>query len=114
MTAKTKPVLTGKLTETVGALDISQQILRILRCTANAFASSLGGFRFKAGTRPWLDGLSQVPAISGPGQSTKPKLPLDKVKSQFFKSPVAGAFFRPCFDVNGSPEPARIDMTRRN
>ena len=37
--------------------DIDQQRLRILRCTARAMASSPGGLRFKAGTRPWLEGL---------------------------------------------------------
>ena len=36
---------------------IDKQCLRILRCTAQAMASSPGGLRFKAGTRPWLDGL---------------------------------------------------------
>jgi len=40
-------------------------ILRILRCTAKAMASSPGGLRFKAGTRPWLDGLAGgLPALS--------------------------------------------------
>ena len=38
--------------------DLDKQRLRILRCTAQAMASSPGGLRFKAGTRPWLDGLS--------------------------------------------------------
>ena len=38
--------------------DLNRQRLRILRCTAQAMASSPGGLRFKAGTRPWLDGLS--------------------------------------------------------
>jgi len=37
--------------------DLDRQRLRILRCTAHAMASSPGGLRFKAGTRPWLDGL---------------------------------------------------------
>ncbi len=37
--------------------DIDQQRLRILRCTARAMANSPGGLRFKAGTRPWLEGL---------------------------------------------------------
>ena len=37
--------------------DIDKQRLRILRCTAHAMASSPGGLRFKAGTRPWLVGL---------------------------------------------------------
>ena len=36
-----------------------QQCLRILRCTAPALASSPGGLRFKAGTQPWLDALSE-------------------------------------------------------
>ncbi len=34
------------------------QCLRILRCTAKAMAEGPGGLRFKAGTRPWLDGLT--------------------------------------------------------
>ena len=38
--------------------DLDRQRLRILRCTAQAMASSPGGLRFKAGTRPWLDGIS--------------------------------------------------------
>jgi len=38
--------------------DLDKQRLRILRCTAQAMASGPGGLRFKAGTRPWLDGLS--------------------------------------------------------
>lgn len=38
--------------------DFNHQCLRILRCTAHAMASSPGGLRFKAGTRPWLEGLS--------------------------------------------------------
>jgi len=37
-----------------------QQCLRILRCTANALANSPGGLRFKAGTQPWLDALSET------------------------------------------------------
>jgi len=42
--------------------DVDSQRLRILRCTAHAMASSPGGLRFKAGTRPWLDGLCSAPA----------------------------------------------------
>ena len=38
--------------------DLDGQRLRILRCTAHAMASSPGGLRFKAGTRPWLVGLA--------------------------------------------------------
>ena len=45
--------------------DVEQQRLRILRCTAQAMVSSPGGLRFKAGTRPWLDGL--VVGVPGPG-----------------------------------------------
>ena len=37
--------------------DLDRQRLRILRCTAHAMASSPGGLRFKAGTRPWLEGI---------------------------------------------------------
>lgn len=37
-----------------------QQCLRILRCTAQALANSPGGLRFKAGTQPWLDALSDA------------------------------------------------------
>ncbi len=43
---------------------IDKQLLRILRCTAQAMASSPGGLRFKAGTRPWLDGLSGGRGVS--------------------------------------------------
>ncbi len=39
--------------------DFEQQCLRILRCTAHALANSPGGLRFKAGTQPWLDALSE-------------------------------------------------------
>jgi hypothetical protein len=47
-----------------GIQDLNKQCLRILRCTAQAFASSPGGLRFKAGTRPWLEGLSNArPAL---------------------------------------------------
>lgn len=41
-----------------GLHDFNLQCLRILRCTAKAMANSPGGLRFKAGTRPWLEGLS--------------------------------------------------------
>jgi hypothetical protein len=44
--------------------DFDQQRLRILRCTAHAMAISPGGLRFKAGTKPWLEGLS----AASPGQ----------------------------------------------
>jgi hypothetical protein len=40
--------------------DFDQQRLRILRCTAHAMAASPGGLRFKAGTKPWLEGLSAM------------------------------------------------------
>lgn len=38
--------------------EFEQQCLRILRCTAMALANSPGGLRFKVGTQPWLDALS--------------------------------------------------------
>jgi hypothetical protein len=44
------------------------QCLRILRCTAKAMASTPGGLRFKAGTRPWLEGL-EGRAASQPAQA---------------------------------------------
>ncbi|MDB5930719.1 MAG: hypothetical protein JWR60_2426 [Polaromonas sp.] len=37
--------------------ELDRQRLRILRCTAQAMASSPGGLRFRAGTRPWLEGI---------------------------------------------------------
>ncbi len=43
-----------------GIHDLNQQCLRILRCTAQALANSPGGLRFKAGTRPWLEGLAKA------------------------------------------------------
>ena len=39
--------------------EFEQQCLRILRCTALSLANSPGGLRFKAGTQPWLDALSE-------------------------------------------------------
>ena len=42
--------------------DLDRQRLRILRCTAHALASSPGGLRFKAGTRPWLEGIPSASA----------------------------------------------------
>ena len=44
-------------TASAASHDLDWHRLRILRCTAHAMASSPGGLRFKAGTRPWLDGL---------------------------------------------------------
>ncbi|MBG6074447.1 hypothetical protein [Polaromonas sp. CG_9.11] len=46
--------------------DLDWQRLRILRCTAHAMASSPGGLRFKAGTRPWLEGLPSAPVRGKP------------------------------------------------
>ena len=44
---------------TTGALhSFEQQCMRILRCTAVALANSPGGLRFKAGTKPWLDAIT--------------------------------------------------------
>ena len=48
---------TARSSAVSGFHDLSQQCLRVLRCTAHAMASSPGGLRFKAGTRPWLEGL---------------------------------------------------------
>jgi hypothetical protein len=40
-----------------GLHDVNLHCLRVLHCTALAMASSPGGLRFKAGSRPWLEGL---------------------------------------------------------
>lgn len=47
-----------KLAATALHQAIDNQRLRILRCTAQAMASSPGGLRFQAGTQPWLEGLA--------------------------------------------------------
>ena len=49
-----------------GFHDLSLQCLRVLRCTAHAMANSPGGLRFKAGTRPWLEGLPMPIATRQP------------------------------------------------
>lgn len=54
------------------ALDVVEQGLRILRCTARAMAGSPGGLRFKPGARPWLDGLTPL----RPGE--KPTAPITR------------------------------------
>ncbi|MES2943438.1 MAG: hypothetical protein V4772_11265 [Pseudomonadota bacterium] len=61
-----------------GIHDLNQQCLRILRCTAQALANSPGGLRFKADTRPWLEGLAVVrPALpASSGRLFKPGLPV--------------------------------------
>jgi len=47
---------------------VEQQLLRILRCTARAMATTPGGLRFIPGARPWLDGLVQSqPSAAKPG-----------------------------------------------
>jgi hypothetical protein len=56
----------GRITGTgAHSHDLDTQRLRILRCTAQAMASSPGGLRFKPGTRPWLEGI----LISRPASS---------------------------------------------
>lgn len=45
--------------------ELDRQRLRILRCTAQAMASSPGGLRFQPGTRPWLDGIEAARQTSG-------------------------------------------------
>ena len=51
-------------------VDLDAQRLRILRCTAHAMANSPGGLRFKAGARPWLEGLATGTTASLTTQST--------------------------------------------
>ena len=50
--------LTATAHSSSGAMwGLDQQLMRILRCTAQAMVSSPGGLRFVAGTQPWLEGL---------------------------------------------------------
>lgn len=56
-----------------GFQDLNKQCLRILRCTAQAFANSPGGLRFKAGTRPWLEGLSNARPVLAAGLGRRDK-----------------------------------------
>jgi hypothetical protein len=73
-----------------GKQDLQQQCLRILRCTAAVLANTPGGLRFKAGTRPWLEGVSSGltvdirPPASG---SRNALLPIGH------EAPPAGLFF---------------------
>lgn len=39
-----------------------QRCVDILRCTAQALCHSPGGFRFRANSRPWLEGLGVAQA----------------------------------------------------
>lgn len=56
-----------------GIQDLNKQCLRILRCTAEALANSPGGLRFKAGTRPWLEGLSNARPMLAAGLGRRDK-----------------------------------------
>ena len=60
------------------ARDIEQQCIRVLRCTAQAFAAGAGGLRFKPGSRPWLAGLDLSGAVranqgAGGGHAASPE-----------------------------------------
>ena len=60
-----------------GFSDLNKQVLRVLRCSAHALAHSPGGLRFKAGTRPWLEGLQpsgRSVLISGTGRHNETSL----------------------------------------
>lgn len=57
-----------------GIQDFNKQCLRILRCTAQALANSPGGLRFKAGTRPWLEGLSNARPMLAAGLGRRDKV----------------------------------------
>ncbi|MDO9405854.1 MAG: hypothetical protein Q7T87_17625 [Polaromonas sp.] len=74
--------------------DIRVQCERILRCTAESLAASPGGLRFKAGSRPWLDGLgaTDVRAAAAAGM---PARPLTVTHRPTPKAPSTGAFFQP-------------------
>ncbi|MFM2036645.1 MAG: hypothetical protein RL459_1910 [Pseudomonadota bacterium] len=51
------PQTAGALGTGKPSVDVAAQRMRILRCTALSMAGSPGGLRFKAGSRPWLEGL---------------------------------------------------------
>ena len=72
--------------------DLDRQRLRILRCTAQAMASSPGGLRFKAGTQPWLDGI----ATGGSGWQAAAQGSFAgrlRLNLKMFAAPSAGLFF---------------------
>lgn len=87
-----------------GAVDSSgdviwQQCQRILACTARALAASPGGLRFKAGSRPWLDGLEITPAQpSAAGNTATAARTVRPPKAPFF-----GAFFHAATPVRHAP-----------
>ena len=71
--------------------------MRILRCTAKAMASTPGGLRFVAGTRPWLEGLAcGQPVRSLPdatAASVPQSLPSKKPRRRgFFTAPMPTGF----------------------
>jgi hypothetical protein len=71
LTPAAKPSPKHALADSAGHHDLDRQRLRILRCTAQAMASSPGGLRFKAGSQPWLDGIA--PADTGFRQASRPQ-----------------------------------------
>jgi hypothetical protein len=60
LSAEGKPDVTDAAAGNRLTHDFKQQCLRVLRCTAQALAEGPGGLRFKAGTQPWLDALTEL------------------------------------------------------
>ena len=54
-------VQTSQLAEQNSSPSFQTNILRILRCTAQAMANGPGGLHFVPGEKPWLEGLSLFP-----------------------------------------------------
>ena len=54
-------VQTSQLAEQNSSPSFQTNILRILRCTAQAMANGPGGLHFVPGATPWLEGMSMFP-----------------------------------------------------
>ena len=73
---------------------IEQQLLRILRCTARAMASTPGGLVFSPGARPWLDGLTPShPGGHAGGGGRKGAVSPPTIEIQSPESPTATGLF---------------------
>ena len=73
---------------------VEQQLLRILRCTARAMASTPGGLRFSPGARPWLDGLTPShPGVHAGGGGRDGGVSLPTIEIQSPESPTATGLF---------------------
>ena len=73
---------------------VEQQLLRILRCTARAMASTPGGLVFSPGARPWLDGLTlSHPGVHAGGGGRDGAVSPPTIEMQSPESPTAPGLF---------------------